>query len=89
MAFGKASIAIAKVAGPVNRGQLVGDSKDPDAMDPVASDLLVELRSAHARLRDLFADGHDDAVCVLAPQVIELANRVADALGKDQIPDSI
>ena len=84
MAFGEASIAFTEVTGPAGRIQPVGD-----AMDPVASDLLVELRSAHSRLRNLFADGHDDAVCALAPQVIELASRMADALGKDQGPDSI
>lgn len=89
MAFGEASIAFSEVAGQVIHCQPVGDAIDLDATDPVASDLLVELMSSHARLRDLFADGHDDAVCALAPQVIELANRMADALGKDQGPDSI
>jgi hypothetical protein len=89
MAFGEASMAFSEVTGAVIRGRLAGDAIDSDDMDPVASDLLVELRSAHARLRDLFADGHDDAVCALAPQVIELASRMADALGKDQGPDSI
>jgi hypothetical protein len=89
MAFGSASMAFSEVTGPEIRCQLAAEAVDPDAIDPVASDLLVELRSAHARLRDLFADGHDDAVCALAPKVIELANRMADALGKDQGPDSI
>jgi hypothetical protein len=89
MAFGSASMAFSEVTGPVFRGQLAGDATDPDAMAPVASDLLLELRSAHSRLRDLFADGHDDAVCALAPLVIEIANRMADALGKDHGPDSI
>jgi hypothetical protein len=84
MAFGSASIAFSEMVGPVIRCRPVGD-----AMDPVDSDLLVELGSAHSRLRDLFADGHDDAVCALAPLVIELANRMADALGKDHGPDSI
>jgi hypothetical protein len=84
MAFGEASIAFSEVAGPVIQCQPVGD-----AMAPVASDLLVELGSAHSRLRDLFAEGHDDAVCALAPLIIELANRMADALGKDHGPDSI
>ena len=84
MAFGEASIAFSEAAGPENRCHPTSD-----AMDAVASDLLVELMSAHSRLRDLFADGRDDAVCALAPQVIELANRMADALGKDQLPPSI
>jgi hypothetical protein len=84
MAFGEASIAFSEVAGSEIRCQPADD-----ALDPVASDLLLELRSAHARLRDLFAEGHDDAVCALAPLVIELANRMADALGKDHGPDSI
>jgi hypothetical protein len=80
MAFGSASMAFSEVvAGPVIPFHPAGD----------AMDLLVELGSAHSRLRDLFADGHDDAVCALAQQVIELANRMADALGKDQGPDSI
>ena len=80
MAFGEASVAFSEVGGLAIRCQPVGDA---------AGDLLVELRSAHSRLRDLFADGHDDAVCALAPQVIELANRMASALEKDQGPDSI
>ena len=94
MAFGSASMAFSEVAGPVIRGELTGDAAYSnalylDAMDAVTLGLLVELRSTHAQLRDLFADGHDDAVCALAPQVIDLANRMADALGKDQLPDSI
>jgi hypothetical protein len=84
MAFGEASIAFSRVTGSVNRSELAGDSTAS-----VPLDLLVELGSAHSRLRDLFADGHDDAVCALAPLVIELANRMADALGKDHGPDSI
>jgi hypothetical protein len=79
MAFGEASMAFSEVAGPVIPFHPAGD----------AVDLLLELGSAHSRLRDLFAEGHDAAVCGLAPQVIELANRMADALGKDQGPDSI
>jgi hypothetical protein len=66
MAFGEASMAFsAEVTGSVNRSELAGDSTAS-----VPSDLLLELRSAHARLRDLFAEGHDDAVCALAPLVI-------------------
>jgi hypothetical protein len=84
MAFGEASIAYTEVARSVIRCQPVSDAMAPDP-----ADLLVELRSAHSRLRDLFAGGHDDAVCGLAPLVIELANRMADALGKDHGPDSI
>jgi hypothetical protein len=83
MAFGNASIAPSEVTGPMIRYRPVSD-----AMDPVASDLLLELGSAHARLRDLFADGHDDAVCALAPLVVELAKCMADALGKNHGPDS-
>ena len=79
MAFGSASIAVSLVVATGLRTQPAGD----------AMDLSVELRSTHSQLRDLFADGHDDAVCALAPQVIELANRMADALGKNQLPDSI
>jgi hypothetical protein len=89
MAFGTASIAFSEVIEPVIRCQPAGVAMYSHAMGPDAVDLLVELRSAHRRLRNLFADGDDDAVCDLAPQVIELASRVADALGKDQGPDSI
>jgi hypothetical protein len=94
MAFGSASIAFSEVIEAVIRCRPAGDAMysdaiNSDAMGPDAVDLLAELRSAHRRLRDLFADGHDDAVCALAPQVIELASRVADALGKDQGPISI
>jgi hypothetical protein len=79
MAFGKASVAFSGVTGSEIRSELADD----------ALDLLIELGSAHSQLRDLFADGHNDAVCALAPQVIELASRMADALGKDQLPPSI
>jgi hypothetical protein len=39
-----------------------------------------------AELRDLFAKGLDDAVCVLAGDVMELASRTADVLKRDQGP---
>ena len=49
-----------------------------------AEDLLVELSLAHDQLRALFAEGLDDAVCVLARDVMELASRTADVLEQDQ-----
>ena len=49
-----------------------------------AEDLLVELSLAHDQLRALFAEGLDDAVCVLARDVMELASRTADVLEQEQ-----
>ena len=48
-----------------------------------ALDLFVELEAAHARLRVLFAEEHDDAVRALAQNVLELAKRTEDALDQD------
>ncbi len=74
LAFGNASIAVIEVKELARRRPL-GDT---------AKDLLVELRNAHEQLRELFADGLDDAVCVLARDVMELASRTADALEQEQ-----
>jgi hypothetical protein len=76
LAFGKASIAICKVNELAHR---VGT-------DAQANNQLDEIRAAHARLRELFADGFEDAVCVLANDVMERASRLADALSQDQGP---
>ena len=38
------------------------------------------------QLRELFADGLDDAVCVLARDVMELASETTDVLNQDQGP---
>ena len=74
LAFGNASIAVCQVKELARRAP----------SDPRADDLLVEIRSAHAQLRDLFADGLDDAVCVRARDVIELASRTAGVLEQEQ-----
>ena len=73
IAFGTASIAVSEVAELVAEAHAGGR----------AHDLFVELEAAHARLRVLFAAGHDDAVCALAQNVLELAKRTEDALNKD------
>jgi hypothetical protein len=59
---------------------------DPGCISTSAGDLLVELRAAHVRLRELFADGLDDAVCALARDVMELASETTDVLNQDQEP---
>ncbi|MGA8725431.1 MAG: hypothetical protein WB565_10325 [Acidimicrobiales bacterium] len=46
-------------------------------------DLFVELEAAHAQLRVLFAESHDDAVCALAQNVLEQAKRTEDELNED------
>jgi hypothetical protein len=73
LAFGNASIAISEVRELARRRQ--GDAS--------VDDLLVELRAAHVRLRALFADGLDDAVCALSLDVMELASALTDVLNKD------
>jgi hypothetical protein len=74
LAFGNASIAVIEVRELARRSQ-PGDR---------ATDLLAEIRLAHDQLRALFADGLDDAVCVLARDVMELASRTADVLEQEQ-----
>jgi hypothetical protein len=76
LAFGNASIAVCQVNELARR----------TASGARAEDLLVEIRAAHAQLRELFADGLDDAVCVLARDVMELASCVAGLLSQDQGP---
>ena len=49
-----------------------------------AEDLLVELSLAHDQLRALFADGLDDAVCVLARDVMDLASKSTAVLNQEQ-----
>ena len=51
-----------------------------------AGDLLLELKAAHVQLRELFAPGLDDAVIVLARDVMELASETTDVLNQDQGP---
>ena len=74
LAFGNASIAVCEVKELVRRSQ----------PDDAAEDLLAELRDAHEQLRELFDQGLDDAVCVLARDVMELASRTADVLEQEQ-----
>ena len=74
LAFGNASIAVCEVRELARRAP----------SDPRSDDLLI--RAAHIRLRELFADGLDDAVIVLARDVMELASRLAEVLNQDQGP---
>ena len=74
LAFGNASIAVIEVKELARR-------RPPS---DTAEDLLAELSLVHDQLRALFADGLDDAVCVLARDVMELASRTADVLEQDQ-----
>jgi len=74
LAFGNASIAVIEVKELARR-------RPPGH---TAEDLLAELSLVHDQLRALFADGLDDAVCVLARDVMELASRTADVLEQDQ-----
>jgi hypothetical protein len=74
LAFGNASIAAIEVK------ELARRSKPGDR----AKDLLAEVSLVHDQLRALFADGLDDAVCVLARDVMELASRTADVLEQEQ-----
>jgi hypothetical protein len=75
-AFGNASIAMSEVNEFAHRAQ----------PHDRASDLLLEVRAAHVQLRKLFADGLDDAVIVLARDVMELASETTDVLNQDQEP---
>jgi hypothetical protein len=74
LAFGNASIAVCEVKELARGGPL----------DDPASDLLAELRAAHVQLRELFAQGLDDAVCVLARDVMDLVSRTTDVLNQGQ-----
>ena len=74
LAFGNASIAVIEVK-ELARHRPPGNT---------AKDLLAELSLVHDQLRDLFADGLDDAVCVRARDVIELASRTAGVLEQEQ-----
>jgi len=74
LAFGNASIAVIEVK-ELARRRPPGDT---------AKDLLAEVSLVHDQLRALFADGLDDAVCVLARDVMELASRTADVLEQEQ-----
>ena len=76
LAFGNASIAVCQVKELARR----------EPSDRRADDLLVEVRDAHVQLRELFADGLDDAVIVQARDVMELASRLAEVLNQDQGP---
>ncbi len=76
LAFGNASIAICEVNELVHQAQT----------DDLPGDLLLELSAAHGQLRELFADGLDDAVIVLARDVMELASETTDVLNQDQGP---
>jgi len=53
--------------------------------DASTRDLLADVRVAHVRHRELVANGLDDAIGVLAADVLELASETAD-LDQDQGP---
>jgi hypothetical protein len=74
LAFGNASIAVCEVTELARRRQISGS----------AGDLLAELKHAHVQLRELFDQGLDDAVVVLAQDVMEMVSAVAEVLNKDQ-----
>jgi hypothetical protein len=74
LAFGNASIAICEVNELAHRHPI----------SDMAGDLLAEIRSAHVQLRELFDQGLDDAVLVLAQDVMEMISAVAEVLNKDQ-----
>ena len=75
LAFGTASIAVSDVGQRMARGQ----------RDGPASDLFVEMKAAHSRLRVLFDLELDDDVLVLAHNVMELAERTACALDQEEL----
>ena len=72
--FGTASIAVCNVNELVRHRQLSDE----------ADDLLVEMRDAHEQLRRHFDRGLDDAVCVLARDVMELASQTTDVLDQEK-----
>jgi hypothetical protein len=74
LAFGNASIAVCEVKELVRRSQ----------PDDATEDLLAELSGAHEQLRGLFAEGLDNAVCVLARDVMELASKSTAELNQEQ-----
>jgi hypothetical protein len=76
LAFGNASIAVCEVNELARSGH----------SDALATDLLAELRAAHVQLRELFANGLDDAVWTLAGDVMELASCATEVLNQDQGP---
>jgi len=74
LAFGEAALAVAEVAELIG-GQLPEGS---------ARDLLLELETAHDRLRILFDLGQDTAVHALGLSVLVLADRTAGAIREDR-----
>ena len=74
LAFGSASIAVIEV-------KALARCRPPS---DTAKDLLAELRDAHEHLRELFDQGLDDAVCVLARDVMELASKSTAVLNQEQ-----
>jgi hypothetical protein len=74
LAFGNASIAICEVKELARRRE-VGEQ---------ARDLLVEISAGHVRLRELFANGLDDAVAVLSRDVMDLVSFLTDVLNQEK-----
>ena len=74
LAFGTASMAVSEVGERMARGHRYGP----------ASDLFLEMKVAHSRLRVLFDQELDDDVLVLARSIVELAQRTAWALDQEE-----
>ncbi len=74
LAFGNASIAICEV-NELDRRRQISDT---------TGDLLAEIQHAHVQLRELFDQGLDDAVLVLAQDVMEMISALAEVLNQDQ-----
>lgn len=70
LAFGSASTAVAEAKELAHEMAISADARD----------LLVELEIAHNHLRELFAEGHDEAVYSQAAVVMQLASRASAAL---------
>jgi hypothetical protein len=73
LAFGRASLAVAEVAGLVTEHLPDGPTRD----------LFVELEAALHQLRNLFDDGDDAAVHALALSVLVLADRTTVAIREE------
>ena len=70
LAFGSASIAVAEVKELALDGAISADARN----------LLVELEVVHNYLRELFAQGHNEAIYSQAAVVMGVASRASAAL---------
>ena len=74
LAFGNASIAVIEVKELARRSQIGKEARD----------LLVEISAGHVRLRELFAEGLDDAVVVLSRDVMDLVSFLTEVLNQEK-----